>query len=54
MIGPYLKSFAEQHISDFFANFLASAVATLLAYVLGYFSYQYFEIKFLRLKDHFV
>ena len=45
MIGPYLKKFAEQHISDLFANFFASAVATLLAYVLGYFSYQYFETK---------
>jgi peptidoglycan/LPS O-acetylase OafA/YrhL len=54
IIGPYLRTFAEQYISDFSANFLASAVATLLAYVLGYFSYQYFEIKFLRLKDHFV
>jgi peptidoglycan/LPS O-acetylase OafA/YrhL len=54
MIGPYLKKFAEQHISDRFANFFASAVATLLAYVLGYLSYQYFETKFLRLKNHFV
>ena len=54
IIGPFLVKWCSQHISFISPNFFASAAATILAYILGYLSYRYFEMKFLVLKKHFI
>lgn len=54
IISPFLRDWAAHYWSAFSANFFASAIATILAYLLGYLSYRYFEMKFLVLKKHFI
>lgn len=54
IIGPYLVKWCTQNIPFISANFFASATATIIAYILGYLSYRYFEMKFLHLKKHFI
>ncbi len=54
IIKPFLFHWASGNLSTLGAQFLVSTISTLAAYVLGYLSYQYFEMRFLRLKKHFV
>ena len=53
ILNPYLIQWAKQFMSPDGAQFFASIVATVLAYTLGFLSYRYFEMRFLRLKKHF-
>ena len=53
-IGPSLRTWAQHNLPQFSANFFASTLATIAAYFLGYLSYRYFELPFLRLKKRFV
>jgi peptidoglycan/LPS O-acetylase OafA/YrhL len=49
----YLEQFAEQHIGCISPQFFASTIATLASYGIGYLSYRYFEMRFLKLKKYF-
>ena len=53
IINPSLQQWAGRHMAGNSPQFFASIVATLLSYTLGYLSYRYFEMRFLKLKKHF-
>lgn len=48
---PYVESWTSTHIESVPASYFASAVLTILSFLIGYISYKYFEIHFLRLKQ---
>lgn len=50
---PWLLKWAERIIPDNYSRFLASFIITAASYFLGYLSYRFFEMRFLRLKKHF-
>lgn len=52
-LKPFLVKWSDNYIPAISPEVLASSVATLLAFILGYFSYRFFELKFLRLKKYF-
>lgn len=52
-ISPSLKIWVIQNIPKFSSDFFASAVATILACLLAYLSYRFFEMRFLKLKKRF-
>ena len=48
---PYVESWAASHIEEIPPPYFASGVLTILSFIIGYLSYKYFEIHFLRLKQ---
>jgi peptidoglycan/LPS O-acetylase OafA/YrhL len=50
----YLEQWSAVHVSFISAPFFASTIVTLASYLIGFLSYRYFEMYFLRLKKHFV
>jgi peptidoglycan/LPS O-acetylase OafA/YrhL len=54
LIGPSLARWSTKNLPFISSHFFASATATILAYIIGYLSYRYFEMRFLVLKKHFV
>lgn len=53
LIKPFLVPWALLHLQTINAQLFASVTATLVSYLLGFLSYQYFELRFLRMKKHF-
>lgn len=53
LISPWLTSWAVSHMPQFPAALFASLTATLLAFFIGYVSYRFFEMRFLRMKKYF-
>jgi peptidoglycan/LPS O-acetylase OafA/YrhL len=53
ILHPFLMKWAKQFMLPVSAQFFTSISATILAYSLGYLSYRYFELRFLKLKKHF-
>jgi peptidoglycan/LPS O-acetylase OafA/YrhL len=49
-----LERWAALNLPGIPANFFASTVATVASYLIGWLSYRYFEMRFLRLKKYFV
>jgi peptidoglycan/LPS O-acetylase OafA/YrhL len=52
-LNPFLVPWISRYTGFSAAQFLSSIFCTTLAFVMGHFSYYYFEMKFLRLKKHF-
>jgi peptidoglycan/LPS O-acetylase OafA/YrhL len=53
LISPWLTNWAVVHLPQFPPSLFASIIATLLAFCIGYTSYRFFELRFLRLKKYF-
>lgn len=53
LIKPTLTSWASVNVNSFSPQLFASVIATILSYLLGFLSYRYFELRFLRMKKHF-
>ncbi len=53
VIHPYLLPWLSDHVKGMPAQFSISLLATLLAVLLSWFSYRYFERYFLKLKHQF-
>ena len=49
-----LENWSRDNIQIISPLFFASFVASVAAYLLGYLSYHYFEMRFLKLKKHFI
>jgi len=52
-LGPYIAERAGQFTGEWMAGFLASLTTSLLALLLSWLSFKYFESYFLKMKDKF-
>lgn len=53
ILSPYLERWMRPYVSDSYRYFITSFILTAFAYLLGYFSYRYFEFYFLKFKRKF-
>lgn len=53
LLNPYIIKWAEGSINFVSPQLFSSVIITILAYVTGFLSYRYFELRFLRLKKYF-
>jgi len=53
ILQPYLLTWVSNHINGFPAQFTVSTLASLLAMLISWFSYNYFERYFLKIKHKF-
>ena len=54
ILAPGLEQWAVTNISFISAPFFASVAASSMAYLLGFLSYRFYELPFLRMKKHFL
>lgn len=53
ILNYYLVRWLNLNAGDFNSQIFTSVFATMLSFVIGYLSYRYFEMKFLKLKKYF-
>ena len=53
LLRPYIIKLAQRNLGQFSSQFLASVIGTLVAILISFLSYRYFESYFLKLKDRF-
>ena len=53
LLNPYFASFAKSNLQGVPPHVFASTALTILSFIIGYASFHFFEIHFLRMKKHF-